>query len=204
MPPCSRDSNIEPTAVLDKAQASCPDTAKYNDIFLCSLKGIDRAHLNVVHGFIRRLQDKLLNEVHLGSIGQDHSNRPFRSVRSLIEVFTFLIARRVGGGASTLVDILVGDAVKLVVNQRCEVVEKSYNELGLVIVAITELWLGFIALFCGYKCDWWEFTQQALSLLFADAVLQIVFVKEVVGHLCDVWVASVLRTEQNRRLPLVL
>lgn len=53
--PRSRDGDVEPSAVLDKAQRARSYAAEHDDVFLSALEGVDGAHLDVVHGTIGRL-----------------------------------------------------------------------------------------------------------------------------------------------------
>ena len=88
--------------------------------------------------------------------------------------------------------LLEGDSVKLVVDKRCKVVEKSDDEFSFVIVSVAELRLWLEAFFCRDKCDWGETAEKSLSLLLPNAILQVIFVEKIVGNLSDVRVASVL------------
>lgn len=83
------------------------------------------------------------------------------------------------------------------VDERCQVVEEGDDELGLVVVAIAELGLRLVAFLGGDERDGRELGQQPLTLLFTYAVLQVVFVEEVVGNLGDVRMAAVLCPKEN-------
>lgn len=102
------------------------------------------------------------------------------------------------------IGIFVRDSIELVVDQSGQIVKQCYYKLCFVVISVAEFGLRLIAFLSTNESDGRELLKQAFALLFANTILKVVLVKQVIGYLCNVRMTAILRPKQDRGLTLVL
>lgn len=196
MPTGACYSYVESTTVLGKTQAVCAHTSEHYYVTLGALKGIHSRHLNLLERIIVEFGYELFEMLHLCFICENDADAVVGRLVVIDEVFRVAHLRVIAAfvGVQDLV------ARNLLIDQLAYEIEQSHNEARLILVYVAEVFFLLLSALSRYERVRRELLQEALTTHLVDAIAQRRLVEQVVCHVGDHGVTTILRPQYDTRL----